>query len=146
MELKHEKLKWISFLFASLRIFFGFVFILSATMKFIDLKAFAKALGDFKLLDSVQQLTFFTYAVPIVEIIIGIILILNVKTELFSRIATLLLAFFTTIIVAKIFEGEEISCVCNVVQMSQWCNMPDGSRYYGQNIYHCIEEEQKIGN
>jgi uncharacterized membrane protein YphA (DoxX/SURF4 family) len=94
-----------------LRILFGGVFILSALMKLIDINSFSVALGKFKLLDP-SLIIFFTYTIPIAEVLIGTILLFNIKTGLFSQLATLILSFFTAIVIAKIFEGEEINCGC----------------------------------
>jgi putative oxidoreductase len=94
-----------------LRILFGGIFVFSGIMKLIDINSFAIALGKFKILNPLL-VDYFTYSIPAFELLIGIFLILNIKTGLFTQIATLLLSFFTSIIIAKIFEGEEISCGC----------------------------------
>ncbi|MCX6152240.1 MAG: DoxX family membrane protein [Ignavibacteriales bacterium] len=98
-------------LLIGLRIFFGAVFLFSAIMKFTDLNAFAVALGKFKMLNE-WQLDFLSYFFPIIEVIVGMLLITNIKTNLASNTALGLLSLFTAVIIAKIFEGEEVSCGC----------------------------------
>lgn len=61
-----------------LRIIFGALFVFSGLMKFIDLHAFEIALGKFKLLND-STLPIVKFSVPIVEIILGTLLIASVK-------------------------------------------------------------------
>ena len=94
-----------------IRIIFGMVFLYSGIIKFIDLDAFAIALGKFKLLSESQHYIL-VYTIPIAEILLGLLLILNIKTHMTSQIITFMVALFTAVIIAKIYEGEEISCGC----------------------------------
>jgi peroxiredoxin len=80
-------------------------------MKFMDLNAFSIALGKFKMLN-LWQIEFLTYFFPFIEATLGILLLFNIRTSLTGLAATSLLALFTTVIVSKIFEGEEVSCGC----------------------------------
>lgn len=94
-----------------IRIIFGMVFLFSGIIKFIDLNAFEIALGKFKLLSESQHYIL-VYAIPIAELLLGLFLLLNIKTYITSQIITFMVALFTAVIIAKIYEGEEISCGC----------------------------------
>ena len=94
-----------------LRIILGIVFIFSGIIKFIDLNAFEIALGKFKLFNESQHYIL-VYAIPIAELLLGLFLLLNIKTYSTSQIVTFMVALFTAVIIAKIYEGEEISCGC----------------------------------
>lgn len=94
-----------------LRIFFGFIFILSGCIKFTDINSFAEALGKFKLVSD-DLFNFTTYAIPIVEILLGIGLVINFKSIYMGQITIGMVSLFTAVIISKIFEGEEINCGC----------------------------------
>ena len=93
------------------RILFGAVFIFSAVTKFIDIESFRNALINFNLLYN-DLVPFVTYAVPIIEIGLGLLILLNVKPIITIQLTTYLVALFTAVVIAKIFEGAEISCNC----------------------------------
>lgn len=94
-----------------LKVIFGIVFIFSGATKLIDLNAFAEALVNFKLISN-ELIEIVKYAVPIFEILLGLGIILNFNSGIPAILASLMLSFFTALIIAKIFEGEEISCGC----------------------------------
>ena len=85
-----------------LRIIFGALFVFSGLMKFIDLHAFEIVLGKFKLLND-STLPIVKFSVPIVEIILGTLLIASVKPIIVTQIITWMLTFFTAVLIAKIF-------------------------------------------
>ncbi|PIP78355.1 MAG: hypothetical protein COW85_04285 [Ignavibacteria bacterium CG22_combo_CG10-13_8_21_14_all_37_15] len=95
----------------ALQIILGIVFVFSGITKLIDINAFAEALVNFKLLND-NFITIVKYAIPIIEIILGIGIIFNFNSSFPSFISSLLLSFFTSLIIVKLFEGEEISCGC----------------------------------
>lgn len=94
-----------------LRIIFGALFVFSGLMKFIDLHAFEIALGKFKLLDE-STLPIVKFLVPLLEVVLGVLLVAKVKPVLISQMITWLVIFFTAVIISKVSEGEEISCNC----------------------------------
>ncbi len=101
----------ISQLFTILRILFGVVFIFSAIIKLSDIPSFEEAIKSFNLLSgSLLQIS--VYAIPIIELLLGISLVLNFNSSIASQLITLMVAFFTAVVVAKLFEGTEISCGC----------------------------------
>ncbi len=101
----------VSLLISTLRILFGSIFIFSAFAKLTDLYIFEEALISFNLLDN-NLVQISIYLIPIIELIIGIGILLNLYTSLFSQLITLMVALFTAVVVAKIFEGAEINCGC----------------------------------
>ncbi|MHB1686469.1 MAG: MauE/DoxX family redox-associated membrane protein [Ignavibacteriaceae bacterium] len=96
---------------ALIRIIFGSVFILSSLTKLNDPASFTNALTKFHLLNN-NLVPIFTYLIPAIELALGILLVLNIKTEIIAQLATFLVALFTAIVVSKITEGENISCGC----------------------------------
>jgi len=91
--------------------FLGVVFIFSGFAKIINVQSFSEALINFKLF-SIQIINITKYAIPIIEIILGFCIIFNFNSSFPSFLSSLLLSFFTALIIAKLFEGEEISCGC----------------------------------
>ena len=94
-----------------LRIMFGASFVFSGLMKLIDLHGFELALGKFKLLDD-STLPIVKFLVPMIEVVLGTLLVAKVKPVLISQMITWLVIFFTAVIVSKVSEGEELSCNC----------------------------------
>lgn len=93
------------------KIIIGIIFIFSGLTKLIDTNRFSEALINFKLLNE-NLIDIVKYIIPVVEIMLGTIIIFNFNSGLPALISSLLLSFFTALIVAKLFEGEEISCGC----------------------------------
>lgn len=98
-------------LILTLQTILGIIFIFSGITKAIDITKFAEALANFRLLND-NLINVIKYALPIIEILLGIFIIFNFYSSLPSSIASLVLSFFTALIVAKLFEGEQISCGC----------------------------------
>lgn len=94
-----------------LRIIFGLVFVLSSITKFIDLNSFTIALSKFHLL-SEGLIPIFTYLIPSIELLFGLLLVINIRVNIISQLTTFLIALFTAVVVSKVFEGEQISCGC----------------------------------
>lgn len=98
--------------FASiLRISLGLIFILSGTLKFLDLHNFLSSLKNFNLINESLIYTV-TLLIPLIEIIFGLLLCLKIKPILLTQLSGLLLVLFTAVIVSKIIEGEKINCGC----------------------------------
>ena len=99
------------YIFALIRIIFGAVFIISSITKFIDINSFTIALSKFHLLNE-NLIPFLSYLIPSIELLAGLLLVLNLRTDFVARLTTFLVALFTAVVVSKIFEGEQISCGC----------------------------------
>ncbi len=94
-----------------IRIIFGSVFILSAITKFIDLNSFTIALSKFQLLNE-RLIPFFTFLIPSIELLFGLLLVINIRVDIIAQLTTFLIALFTAVVISKVFEGEQISCGC----------------------------------
>ena len=105
-----------------LQIILGLVFLISGFTKLIDLDRFSEALANFKLINN-EILNIVKYLLPILEIALGIFIISNLNSSLPSFISALILSFFTALIVAKLFEGEEINCGCFGALSSEKLNL-----------------------
>lgn len=101
----------IPFFFSLLRVIFGLVFIISGGFKLIELNSFAQALGNYKILTP-GTLPYFLYGIPTIEIVLGLLLIIKFKPVEVSSLITFMVAGFTTLLIIKIAEGEDISCGC----------------------------------
>jgi|GEM_PF-2521874 len=101
----------IAIVWQTLRILFGIIFILSGILKLIDLGSFASAITKFKILNPLW-VPYVKVLIPVLELSLGIMLVVNIKSAIASQTATWLLAFFTALLIAKISEGEKISCNC----------------------------------
>src|SRR4030065_1373908 len=105
-----------------LQIILGIVFVFSGITKLVDSDKFAEALVNFKLLND-NLINIVKYTLPVIEIMLGVFIIFNFHSSLPSFISSLLLSFFTALIVVKLFEGEEISCGCFGVLSSDKLNI-----------------------
>ena len=94
-----------------LRILYGGIFIFSGLIKFIDFNQFVSTVSKFKLID-IQYVQTVSYLIPLTEIILGLLLIIKIRPSLISQIIIWMISFFTAVVIAKIFEGEEINCHC----------------------------------
>jgi len=95
-----------------LRILFGSLLIFSAYTKFIDIPQFQKAILEFAIIPDMYS-SMASYIIPLIELILGLLIIFNFYIILSLQGAIYLLTLFTSIIVVKLIEGgEEISCGC----------------------------------
>lgn len=99
-------------LIPTLRITFGLIFIFSAYTKFSDLNLFREALISFNLLIDEDLIEISIYLIPLIELILGVAVIINFKTSIACQLIVLMVSLFTAVVIAKIFEGAEISCGC----------------------------------
>lgn len=93
------------------RILFSLIFLISGIFKIIDLDSFSMSLNEFNLIPE-SLLLYFSYALPIIEICLGIGILLKIKINFILQSALFLLVLFTSVIISKISEGADISCGC----------------------------------
>jgi uncharacterized membrane protein YphA (DoxX/SURF4 family)/peroxiredoxin len=103
--------EWNTVFCTALQIIFGILFVFSSITKFIDLESFSNSINDFHILGKLL-IPIFSYLVPSVELIFGIMIILNINTYYFSYLTILMVALFTALVSAKLLEGVEVSCGC----------------------------------
>ena len=99
------------FLWVVLRILFGSIFIFSGISKLFNLDAFAQTLGSLKIFNQ-YFLDIFSLSVPILEILLGVLIVIKYKIILSLYTITLILIIFTSILFSKLVEGEKIICNC----------------------------------
>lgn len=92
----------------ALQLLLGSVFIFSGIVKIYDTNAFSEALVNFNLFSG-DIIKVLKYAIPLVELLLGVFLIFNFSSSLTSLLVSFILSLFTAIIDAKLFEGEKIS-------------------------------------
>lgn len=111
MKTKKEKNNFIPLIFGILRIIFGSVFIFSSVIKLFDLNNFRTAITMFSLVPD-SFIPTISILIVVLELMVGIFIVLNIKIAFFSKISILIISFFTAVIVLKLFEGADISCGC----------------------------------
>jgi uncharacterized membrane protein YphA (DoxX/SURF4 family) len=93
------------------RLVLGVVFIISALGKLLDPQDFAHAVAAFRLLP-VQTVNLFSMALPWVEMICAVLLIVNRKTTAAALILAGLNVVFIVAIVSAMARGLDIDCGC----------------------------------
>jgi len=93
------------------RILFSLIFIFSSLSKLQDLTSFELALKSFNILPHFI-ISFTVYFIPIIELLLSLFLLLNIKTNLALYLISILLASFTAVIVTKLIEGTVAYCGC----------------------------------
>lgn len=94
-----------------LRIIFGLLFIFSGIVKLVDLNLFQESVIKFNLINE-NLIKPVIYGLPFIEIILGLAVVVNFRTSFIMQIIVFMLALFTAVVVAKIFEGAQINCSC----------------------------------
>lgn len=94
-----------------LRVFLGGLFIFAAGMKLRDPQVFVQAVMAFKILpDHLAVLA--TFAVPWVEMIAGVLLVLGLWTRAAALVVSVLLVMFIAGMGHILMQGEKVHCSC----------------------------------
>ncbi len=94
-----------------LRIILGLFLSFSGLAKIMDLSAFGKAVNSFGLLPS-TWVALVTIAIPYLELILGLMLLLNLYAKTAYVTALTMLIVFTTLSAYKYFSGDISDCGC----------------------------------
>jgi len=94
-----------------LRIILGLFLSFSGLAKIMDLAAFGKAVNSFGLLPS-TLVVLVTIAIPYLELILGLMLLLNFYAKPAYVTALTMLIVFTTLSAYKYFSGDISDCGC----------------------------------
>ncbi|HSW53642.1 MAG TPA: MauE/DoxX family redox-associated membrane protein [Ignavibacteriaceae bacterium] len=95
-----------------LRVLFGLLLTFSAYTKLVDIPEFQQAIMKFAIIPDSYTLIA-SYTIPIMELILGLLIIFNFYVILSLQVAIYLLTLFTSVIIVKLLEGgEEVSCGC----------------------------------
>lgn len=94
-----------------LRMVVGFVFLYAGTKKIDNPMLFADSIGNYQLFPelSINLLALF---IPWLEVVCGLLLIFGIFVRENAAILSILLFFFTILILITIFRGLEIDCGC----------------------------------
>jgi putative oxidoreductase len=95
----------------TIRIGFGSIFIFSGCLKIMDINSFRTSLYKMIVINDVF-IPYISIIIPLIEIILGLMILFNYRVATSSRILLYLLLMFTAIIVIKLYEGSDISCGC----------------------------------
>ena len=103
--------QYYSFLTVAFRLLVGFIFLAAAYPKIQDLEAFTKVVQTYNILpDDLDRP--FAYALPAIEMVAGIMLILGLRTRKAAWAIAIMLLLFIFVILVNIGRGSEAICGC----------------------------------
>ena len=94
-----------------LRVLLGGIFLYSGASKLADLKSFAEAIANYRLLP-VGVINLFALVVPWVEVLAGLAVLTGILLRGGAFLLTLLLLVFTLAVALSVASGVDISCGC----------------------------------
>jgi uncharacterized membrane protein YphA (DoxX/SURF4 family) len=99
------------YVLAALRVGLGAMFILAAWDKVLDPAAFSIAVDNYHMVPRVF-LHFFTLALPMTELAVGLMLIAGVWTRAAALISAVLMVMFVIGLAQALLRGLDIACGC----------------------------------
>jgi putative oxidoreductase len=99
------------FIVAAIRIIIGVVFLLSGIIKLTDVHLFTSSIKNFGFVPD-PFIGFLSVAVPVVELLSGLFLLLGFWIRLSSGVVIGVLIIFIAAIIPNIAIGNEIDCGC----------------------------------
>jgi uncharacterized membrane protein YphA (DoxX/SURF4 family) len=96
-----------------LRVLVGCLFLYSGASKLGDLKSFAEAVENYRLLP-IASINFFALVTPWLEVLAGLAVITGILLRGGAFLLVLLLLVFTSAIAISIATGVDISCGCSL--------------------------------
>ena len=114
--------KYLSFL---LRYYLGFLFITGGISKISYPSGFAETLVSYQIVPY-WSVNFFAIALPWVELVCGVFLIIGLRTRAVAVIISILLATFATGLLINLIRGAAIYCGCfsNAGDRISWWDVP----------------------
>lgn len=100
--------QWITLI---VRIAVGTVFLYSGIAKLMNVGAFIDTVRQFQLVPEFS-LPFFSLALPMVEVLLGILLIIGLWTQAAAFVVSLLLLGFTVVLTNALLTGTAKECGC----------------------------------
>lgn len=105
-----------------LRIILGSLFVFSGILKWIDIPAFLIDLRSYSFL-SIEIIRLLAATLPVVEVFLGIMMIINYKSSWAAICLTIMISVFTIAIIWILYSGNKVSCGCfgsNKSPISWW--------------------------
>jgi uncharacterized membrane protein YphA (DoxX/SURF4 family) len=93
------------------RVFLGGLFLFAGYLKLRDVQLFANAVAGFKILPQ-SLIAFSAYALPWVEIVMGLCLLVGIWTRAAATMTVLLLITFIAAVLSVVFRGLDTKCSC----------------------------------
>jgi uncharacterized membrane protein YphA (DoxX/SURF4 family) len=114
--------QYLSFL---LRYYLGFLFITSGISKISYPSGFAETLVSYQIVPY-WSVNFFAIALPWVELVCGVFLIIGLRTRAVAVIISILLVTFATGLLINLIRGASIYCGCfsNAGDRINWWDIP----------------------
>jgi uncharacterized membrane protein YphA (DoxX/SURF4 family) len=109
------------------RYMIAIVLLISAFFKLTDLQGFQTSLYKLAMVYD-RFIPLISYLIPITELLLAILLIINLSSLAVSKFLIYLFVFFTTILTVKLFEGTEASCGCFGQLMDNKIDCPTHSK------------------
>lgn len=116
----------------------GALFVFSGATKLLDINSFTQAVRDFAVVNS-ALVPFITYSIPVLEIILGGALVLNVRVVAATNSLLALLALFSALMYEKLLEGMKISCGCFGGPDTSVCWNQNGDCYWDGYTWNCMK-------
>lgn len=95
----------------ALRFLIGFVLLTAALPKLVALSEFERAVSDYRLLPAVAVRPA-AHAIPILEGLVGLGMLVGIYLEAFSLAASVLLLGFALAVATNLLKGRRIDCGC----------------------------------
>ncbi len=96
-----------------LRVLLGGIFLYSGSSKLAELKSFAEAIENYRLLP-IAVINLFALVVPWLEVLAGLAVLTGILLRGGAFVLVLLLLVFTSAIAISIANGVDISCGCSL--------------------------------
>ena len=94
-----------------MRLILGGIFLAAGVLKFGNITSFASQIAGFRILPT-PLVAPLAGVLPVVEIIVGILLIVGFATRIIAWLAAAQVAIFTVAIASAVMRGLTISCGC----------------------------------
>lgn len=93
-----------------LRNFMGFIFIIFGLLKLYDLKKFVNIFSKYDIIS--KKIRFYPFLYPFLEILIGLLLIKNIKVKKINIIIVILMLISILSVLFSFKKGQDLRCGC----------------------------------
>ena len=94
-----------------IRILFGLIFLISGLSKILDLNKFVNDIKNLAIVPDIFAPAL-SYFIPVTELLLGTLIIFNIKAKRAIQIILYLLTLFLAVVTTKLIEGGGGSCGC----------------------------------
>jgi uncharacterized membrane protein YphA (DoxX/SURF4 family) len=106
-----KKILFNKYLILIFRLIIGFIFIYASIWKIVDPESFARSIENYHLFP-VAIINLIALILPWLELLLGFFIILGLFLRTTSLLVSILMSFFTILVLSVIFRNLDISCGC----------------------------------